>query len=271
MCLEGLYPIDRFMIRMNLLQQSLLWLVPFVLLMLLMVQAMMEFTVSLLVQRPPVKRKPIPADKLRQRLLAGNEGDQSTQLIEGKDCDLKICWESGEVSQSGRWVITRAASGGCLRLLLDEQRHELRMNQVARSYYFFFGLAGWLPRLSGYAGASSGPPGHPMAREFGLIANRGGWSVRPVLWWFQATYGGYQLLQTLTPGPMRRWPARRFWGILYPLSYLLGMGYLVMVIGSLERQDWLLVAGISAAWWGVWGFLAWMLCGFPIFWPRRHR
>jgi hypothetical protein len=70
---------------------------------------------------------------------------------------------------------------------------------------------------------------------------------------------------------MRRWPARRFWGILYPLSYLLGMGYLVMVIGSLERQDWLLVAGISAAWWGVWGFLAWMLCGFPIFWPRKHR
>jgi hypothetical protein len=253
--------------QMNLLDQSLWWLVPFVLLILLMLQAMMEFTVSLLVQGPQVKRKPIPAARLRQRLLAVNEGDQPDQLVGGKDCDLEICWERKEVPQHGRLAIAKAASGGCLRLLLDEQRHEVRMNQVARSYYFFFGLVGWLPRFRGYAGVESGPPGHPMTKKLSLIANRGGWSVRPVLWWFQATYGGYQLLQTLTPKPMRRWPARRFWGILYPLSYLLSMGYLVMVIGF-ERRDWLLLAGISLVWWGVWGFLVWMLCGFPAFWRR---
>lgn len=38
---------------LSLLEQSLLWLLPYALLMLLMVHAMMEFTISLLVQRPP--------------------------------------------------------------------------------------------------------------------------------------------------------------------------------------------------------------------------
>ena len=239
--------------------------------MLVMIHAMMEFTVSLLVQRPPANRKPITADELRQRLLVVNEADQPYPLVEGKDCDLEIYWELGEVPQPSRLAIAKAASGGRIRLLLDEQRHELRMNQVTRSYYFFFGLIGWLPRLGGYAAVQSGPPGPAMTKELDRITNRGGWSVRPVLWWFQATHRGYHLLETLTPAPLRHWSARRFWGILYPLSYVLGMGYLVVIIGSLDRHDLLLMVGISAIWWGVWGFLVWMLCGFPAFWRRRRR
>ncbi|MBI3942306.1 MAG: hypothetical protein HY326_04775 [Chloroflexi bacterium] len=255
---------------MNLLEQSLWWLIPFALLMLVMLHAMMEFTVSLLAQRPQSHRKPIPADELRQRLLAANEGDQPYPLVEGKDCDLEIRWELEKVPQPSRWAIASAASGGRLRLLLDEHRHEVRMNQVTYSYYFFFGLTGWLPRLGGYAGVQSGPSGHPMTKALSRIANRGGWSVRPVLWWFQATYRGYHLLERLTPAPLRRWPARRFWGMLYPLSYVLGMGYLVVIIGSLDRQDVLLLAGISTVWWGIWGFLVWVLRGFPAFWRGRH-
>jgi hypothetical protein len=49
------------------------------------------------------------------------------------------------------------------------------------------------------------------------------------------------------------------------------MGYLVVIIGSLDQHDLLLMVGISAIWWGVWGFLVWMLCGFPAFWRRRRR
>ncbi len=45
---------------MSLLDQSLWWLIPYILLMLVMLQAMMEFTVSLLVERPPAKRGPSP-------------------------------------------------------------------------------------------------------------------------------------------------------------------------------------------------------------------
>ncbi len=256
---------------MNLLEESPCWLLPFALMMLVMLHAMMEFTVSLLVQRPQANRKPIPADVLQQRLLTVNEANLPYQLVEGNDCDLEICWELGEVPPIGRLVIANAASGGRLRLLLDEQRHELRMNEVTRSYYFFFGLTGWWSRLGGYAGAHSGPPGHPMTKELSRIANRGGWSARPVLWWFQATHRGYHLLETFTPAPLRQWPARRFWGILYPLSYILGMGYLVVILGSLDRHDLLLLGGISASWWGIWGFLVWMLCGFPSFWRRRRR
>jgi hypothetical protein len=253
---------------LNLLEQSLWWLVPFGLLMLVMLHAMMEFTVSLLLQRPQAKRKPITADELRQRLLAVNEEGHAYQLVARKGGDLEICWEQGKVRQPGRLAIAKGASGGRLRLLLDEQRHELRLNEVTRSYYFIFGLAGWLPRLGGYAGFQSGPPGHPLAKEFSRIAKQGGWSVRPVLWWFQASHRGHQLLETLTPTPLRRWSARRFWGIVYPLSYVLGMGYLVVIIGSLDRNDLLLLAGISATWWVIWGFLVWILCGFPAFWRR---
>ena len=119
---------------MNLLEQSPWWLIPYVLLMLVMIHAMMEFTVSLLVQRPPANRKPITADELRKRLLVVNEADQPYPLVEGKDCDLEIHWELGEVPQPSRLAIAKAASGGRLRLLLDERRHELRMNQVTRKF-----------------------------------------------------------------------------------------------------------------------------------------
>lgn len=254
----------------NLLDQNLWWLLPYGLLMLLMLHAMMEFTVSLLVQRPQANRKPIRADELRQRLLAVNEAQPPDPLVAGRDCDLEIDWGQDAVPPARRLAIVKAASGGRLRLLLDEQRHELRLNEVTHSYYFFFGLSGRLPRLSGYAGFQSGPPGHPMTRELSRIANRAGWRVRPVLWWFQATHRGYHFLESLTPAPLRRWPARRFWGILYPLSYVLGMGYLVAMIGPLDRHNLLILAGISAGWWGVWGFLVWALLGFPAFWRRRR-
>ncbi|HEX9924719.1 MAG TPA: hypothetical protein VGD99_18835, partial [Anaerolineae bacterium] len=115
--------------RVNLLEQSPWWLIPFALLMLVMLHAMMEFTVSLLVERPQSNRKPITAGELRQRLLAVNEADQPDPLAAGQDCDLEINWGLEAVPQARRLAIVKAASGGRLRLLLDEQRHELRLNQ----------------------------------------------------------------------------------------------------------------------------------------------
>jgi hypothetical protein len=256
---------------MNLLEQSLWWVIPFVLLMLLMLHAMMEFTVSLLVQRPPADRTPILANELRRRLLAENEVVQPYRLVEGKDCDLEIIWELGDSPHSGRWAISKGSSHNHIRLLLDEHRNELRMNQVSRSFYFFFGLVSWLPRIEGYAAAQAGPPGVDSTKEISRIANRYGWTVRPVLWWFQATHRGYHFLETLTPTPLRQLPARRFWGILYPLSYILGIAYLIMIIGALDWDNFLIVVGVSAAWWGTWGFLVWAIRGFPAFWHGRHR
>lgn len=249
---------------MNLLEQSLWWLAPYVLLMGVMLHAMMEFTVSLLADRPRSNRQPLPAGELCLRLLALNRPDQPYRLTEGQDCDLEIYWETAEAPLTGRFAIASRASAGRLRLLLDEPRHEVRLNRVDHSYGFFLGLAGWLPRIGGYLSFQAGPPGPALTGEISRVARRSGWGIRPVLWWFQATHRGYRFLEMLTPVPLRRWPARRFWGILYPLSFALGIGYLVAIIGPLDRHNLLVLLGVSAAWWGTWGFLVWMLRGFPL-------
>ena len=190
----------------------------------------------------------------------------------GQDCDLEIRWEH-EDFQRGRFALSRHSSSSHLRFLLDEQRHELRMNQVDSGSNFFLGLEGWLPRLQGYASFSAGPPGEMLTKDISHMAYRSGWTVRPVIWWFQATHSGFRMLRALTPTPLRRWTARQLWGVLYPLSYALSVGYLVAIVGRLDRHTLLMLIGISASWWGVWGFLAWALCGFPAFWrrPRRKR
>jgi hypothetical protein len=90
-----------------------------------------------------------------------------------------------------------------------------------------------------------------------------------MLWWFETTYRGRRILATLTPAPLRRWPARRFWGILYPFSYWVGMGYLMAIIGGLDWHNGLLLLGISTVWWGFWGVFVWAMYGFRAFWRRR--
>jgi hypothetical protein len=252
---------------MNLLEQSLWWLVPYVVLILLMVHAMMEFTVSLMVQRPPANRKPLPSEELRQRLLALAGEQQSYPFLEGQDCDFEI-WRKDEETRHERFFRAKRTNSEHLRFLLDEQRHELRMHQVNRSSSYGIGWMGWRPRLWGYATLSAGPPGQVLTQEIVKVTNRSGWAARPVLWWFQATHSGYRILQTLTPTPLRRWSARRFWGMLYPLSYVIGMGYLVLIMGGLSGRNLLLLIGISAIWWGFWGLFVWAIYGFPAFWRR---
>ena len=256
---------------MNLVEQSAWWLLPYALLMLVMVHAMMEFTVSLLQQRAPAGRAPIAGDELRRRLLALNDPAQPHRLVEGSDCDLEIFWATEQAPPRGRFVVAKRASTNRLRFLLDEQRHELRMNQVSQAYGCVFGLVGWLPTLEAYFSAQSGPPGQSLSKEISRTAQRAGWHVRPVVWWFQATRRGYRILELLTPAPLRRWPARRFWGILYPLSYAMGMGTILAIIGPLERDNLWILIGVSAGWWGIWGLLVWALRGFPAFWRRRRR
>jgi hypothetical protein len=253
----------------SLLDQSLWWLVPYAVLILLMVYAMMEFTVTLL-QRPPANRKPVAGDELRRRLLALNKPDHPHPLVVGQDCDLEMRWQH-EDSRRSRFALSRHSSSSHMRFLLDEQRHELRMHQVDSGSGFFLGLEGWLPRLQGYASMSAGPPDQMLTRDISHLAYRCGWTVRPVLWWFQATHSGSRALQALTPTSLRRWSTRRFWGALYPLSYFLGIGYLVAIVGPLDRHTLLVLIGVSAGWWGVWGLLAWALSGFPAFWQRTRR
>ena len=142
---------------------------------------------------------------------------------------------------------------------------------MAEARGLIVGIVGWLPRLEVFFGLQAGPPGQKLTQEITRAALRGGWSIRPVLWWFQATRSGYRRLEALTPAPLRRLSARRFWGIFYPLVYVLGMAYLAIIISPLDSSEVLLFLGISAIWWGVWGLLAWILLGFPRFWRRGRR
>jgi len=254
--------------QVNLLDQNPTVLIPYAVLMLVMLHAMMEFTVSLLAKPSPTKRKPVPADELRKRLLALETSEQAFQLRQGQDCDLEIYWEYVMDRQPVGLAIQRGSSMNRIRLLLDEVRHEIRMNEASRSAYFFLGMVGWLPRLRGHFSAQAGPPGEGMTGHIRQVAHHAGWGVRPVIWWFEATYQGHRFLETLTPSFLRKWPARRLWGILYPLSFILGMGYLVAILRPLDGRNLFILLGVSAAWWGVWGFLTWMLLGFPRFWRR---
>jgi len=254
---------------MTLLDQSLLWLIPYALLLLFMVYAMMEFTASLLIVRPHRKQAPVPAEDLLNRLMALNDAHPSIPLTDGIDCDLQMVWEMEDSHSPRRYTLWRSGGSGHLRFLLDGTRHELRMNQVTRSYNFFIGILGWIPRLEFYFGFQAGPPEDSMTKDVRQAALRSGWSVRPVIWWFQATRRGYRFLERLTPPSLRRLPARRFWGILYPLSYLLAMVYLAAILSPLDRSQVLMFLSITAIWWGIWGLLIWMLLGFPPFWQRR--
>jgi hypothetical protein len=219
--------------------------------------------------QPPANRKPVDGDELRRRLLALHNPDHPYPLDLGQDCDLEMRWQHEDFRRS-RFALSRHSSSSHVRFLLDEQRHELRMHQVDSGSGFCLGLEGWLPRLQGYASMSAGPPGQMLTKDISHMAYRCGWTVRLVIWWFQATHAGSRVLQALTPAPLRRWPARRFWGVFYPLSYFLSIGYLVAIIGPLERHTLLVLIGISASWWGIWGFLAWALSGFPALWRRRR-
>jgi hypothetical protein len=256
---------------LSLLEQSPVWLVPFVVLMLVMVHAMMEFTLSLLVRRPRHQRKPASADTLRRRLLALNAPGRPYPLVEGEDCDFEIVWGTDARAVGGGSIIGRWSTSSRVRLVLDEQRHELRINQVSRSFEMFVGLQRWVPVVRIGLSAQAGPAAQSITREIEEVAQRSGWSVRPVVLWFQATRRGLDVLRLLTPAPLRAWPARRTWGVVYALSFLLGVGYLAVLVGPLESQDALILIGVAASWWGIWGCLAWMLLGFPQFWRRRRR
>ncbi len=252
-------------------QHLWLWLGPYVLLMLCMVFAMLEFTVSLLAKRPAHRRKPLDAAALRAK-LAATAASRADTLRVGQACDFEFIWADSDTIDAPR-LRARRSSTVRLRLLLDAERHEVRAGETAQSSGYLVGLVGWLPRLRAYAGYSANPPGaSPLLDDLRTTVLAAGWTYRPVVLPFLATYGGTALVRRFTPVPLRRTSPGLLWGILYPLSYWLGIGWFLALGGPAlwtARTLWLL-ALVSGAWWGVWGLLAWAICGFPRFWRRRR-
>ena len=282
----------------SLLESHPVWIGPYAVLVLLMLYAMMEFTVTLLARSPATPRRPLAERDLRRRLLALNEPDRPYFLVEGKDCDLQPTWQVIDPAWHEQFARVKLTTLYRAWILLDPSRHELRMHELLRSANFFLGFDGWRPVCQPYLFLVAGLTGRWTGRAYGIlpgfpprigavtdfaadtvalrdqivqVAGRCGWTFRPMNLWFQATTWGFRLLGYITPPAVANMPARHFWGVMYPTSFFLGIGYLVAVGRLWDLHSLLLIAGVSASWFAVWGFLVWALVGFPIFWRRRRR
>lgn len=264
---------------------------------LFMLQAMMEFTAALLTV-PSRRRGKTSRDALIERLLVRiNEDGRPYRLVRSESGDVEIEWEVVDAAWREQFSKAKLTATYRGRLLLDEDTHEARWYESLRTSSFFLGFHGSRPRFNwsfqwrgGYvnivwSGLVYGiEPGFPPRigdvrafqidtiepkKEIRTIVTRAGWTFRPVLLGFQTTRRGNAILQRLVPWPLRDIPRRRFWGVAYPVSYALLIGYM----GAGAPWTWnnmLVVLGISAAWWGIWGLCTWGLCGFPKFWNRKR-
>lgn len=249
----------------------LLWLGPYAILLLLMVFAMLEFTASLLAKAPAPRRAPLAAAEMAARLHALLPQLRPFEAVERTDCDLELRWVTG-TQDATRFLRGSATSVVRLCILLDEVRHEVRVNESAYGYGVRGGLFGWIPKVTASAGYAAGPPGdNPVMRRIVAAAHKGGWSYRPIVLPMLATRRGLRLERRLTPRSLRGVSPARFWGALYVGSYCLAFVWL-FALGGPALFTWrnlALVVLFSVIWWGVWALLAWMVCGFPKFWRQR--
>ena len=239
-----------------LLDQSAWWLVPFVIAMLAMVFAMMQFTLALLAKRPARDAEVADVTVLRERLLAVNRRKKHPPytVAEGadSDCELRGDTDDGKVHYRG-W------------LLLDDARKEVLGCELLRGRQRVLGM----PR-TGYRAAAGVQMGYlGLNPEVVRTVTEAGWTYRPVLHRFQTTRGGARLFDRLTPERARRWSGLRFWGVVYALTFFGGLVYFAAVIWPLTLGNLLIMVFVSAVWWGIWGLIAWVLLGFPRFWLGR--
>jgi hypothetical protein len=265
-----------------LIAQSAWWIAPAFVLALFMVYAMMEHMATLLVKRPRQGGVQVDAAELRRRLVGLNNPARPYRLIDGKVSDLELDWTVVDESWATRFSGVKLSTVYYARLLLDDVRHEARWFEVLRSSNVFLGFDGWIPRLNfGFwiqAGFMSGAwrgtaygiqPGFPArlggSQPFSVnidqvkqdvrgVVTRSGWTFRPTVFWFQTKRRSVAFTEALLPAFMKEWPARRFWRIVYPASFVATVGWIWWVAGG-GRSTLLAMAAFSAFWWAIWGFI----------------
>jgi hypothetical protein len=269
-----------------LVERSTWWIAPVVPLALFMVYAMMEQMAALLAKPPHRGAAPVDAAELRRRLLALNDPGKPYRLVEGTVAHFELRWTIVDESWASRFSNVKLTTGYYARVLLDEARHEARWFEVLRSGNLFLGFDGWIPRFnfgfwiqSGYIsghwrGTAYGVrPGFParlgasqpysvnvdqVKRDIRAAVTRSGWTFRPTVFWFQTKRATVALTGALTPGFMKTWSPRRFWGIVYPASFAAAVGWIWWVGGG-GRKTLVGVLAFSAFWWAIWGFIALIL------------
>ncbi len=236
---------------------------------LIMITAMMEWTAAFLVRRPNRAKAPVDANELKNRLLALNESGAKYRLVPAKECDLKLEYEVVDSSWHNLFSKIKLSANYGARLLFDPARHEVRWCEWLCTREFFIGVHGlgivinWSWQLQvGYIDVLS----VQVKREISAVVMQGGWTFRPVIFWFQA--GRSRLRTVLDAWSLRvlpNWPETRARGLLAGVTYVLFIGYLLWMIGGFgEESLWTVhnlgvLAVISALWWAGWGLLTWLL------------
>jgi hypothetical protein len=270
-------------------EDSLLWLIPGLFLALFMVHAMMQFTMALVTKSQRSGQQPVGEEELPRRLLAIRPAGGAYQVRSTNSGDITIDWQLVDPSWHERYAKVKISSKYTVRFFLDERRQEVRLYEHIRTASFFVGLddPGLRPRFTFPLSFFAGPmeavwsgtaygilpgflPRIGESRDFSIdtteaknvvleTCRKSGWTWRQVFWLPETTQWGFTLSQALVPGPLRQWPGRRFWGVLYPLSYVLSLGYLLTVSGAWNIRIAIIVGGVSLAWWGLWAFITWAL------------
>ena len=275
---------------------SLWFVVPLFVIAIFMLEAMMQCTLALVMGKPRQWKQHATADELRAKLLALTTPGQPWRIEPGTDCDLRLVWDALDAEWRAQWRTVKLSVIYDARLLLDEVRHELRINEHVRTANTFVGFTGWSLVASwrwsaswgivegSWAGVAYGMrhtrwprvgdavpyvvSSSAETKAIAKVARQAHWTVRPVFWPFQATRHGLALFRRVMPDRLEVAPSRRFWSIAYPASFAAFALYLLLLIGVPDVHNTLVLLLIFGVWWGIWCPLAWALCGFPRFWQR---
>ena len=129
-----------------LLQRGLWFLLPAVTLALLMVHAMMECVAAFIATSPNKSASSRAA--LLSRLMALGKAGQPYRLEPSAVGDLDVRFDPVDPIWRARFARVRLTTQYRARLVLDEERHQVRWFEVIRSSGGFIGFQGLNPRVS---------------------------------------------------------------------------------------------------------------------------
>jgi hypothetical protein len=228
----------------------------------------------------------IDVAELGGRLLALNEPGAPWRLVEHEECGIQVHWDPVDPAWRATFARVKLSAAFGVRLLLDDLRREVRWYEWSRTANVFIGLDGSRPRFNFPAAYTAGDlrattyrgvaygvgPGwlpviedlRDFAVDVGALQTRmahvvadAGWARRSTHIWFQTRPSLFRLAQMLVPEPIRLLSRRQFWGIVYPVSFVLAIAALARAGGAMTAGNVVIIMGISAAWWGLWGLLVW--------------
>jgi hypothetical protein len=214
---------------------------------LLWVFTLVPFVLSLSFRPRHAQGAPRPLAELKEALLATGTQHRAWRLTALAEKALRMDWDVVDASWHELFAKVKLSVVYRMRIYLQEETHEVRTYESLRTGEWFLGFDGWTPRFrfswwyqggalnvlwSGTAyGITRGfPPRIGRVYQFSLdtaaakraieeVANRMGWTLYPTTLPFEVSPWAMRLGARLTPGFMRTWSRRKFWGVLHAVAW----------------------------------------------------